>query len=158
KSRDYNKTIFCIDEPELHMNTRLQGALLGELYRLTGDDSQLWISAHSIGMMRKARDLSLQYPDKVIFLDFDNRDFDIEQTIIPVKPNRAFWESVLEVALDDLAELVAPKRIVICEGVPRGTTHGINVAHDAQCLNIIFSGEFPDTKFLAGGNSHEVIT
>lgn len=156
KSRDYNNTIFCIDEPELHMNTRLQAALLGELYRLLSEESQLWIATHSIGMMRKARDLAAQYPDKVVFLDFDNRDFDVPQVITPVTPNRAFWESVLQVALDDLAELVTPKQVVICEGIPRGTAYGPNVAHDAECLNIIFSEEFPDTKFLAGGNSHDV--
>ncbi|AGH98892.1 AAA family ATPase [Micavibrio aeruginosavorus] len=156
KSRDYNNTIFCIDEPELHMNTRLQGALLGELFRLTGQESQLWLSTHSIGMMRKARDLSIQHPDQVVFLDFDNNDFDNPVTISPVQPNRAFWESVLHVALDDLAELISPQRIVICEGVPRGTAFGPNVEHDAQCLNAIFSEEFPDTKFIAGGNAHDV--
>jgi predicted ATPase len=156
KSRDYNNTIFCIDEPELHMNTRLQGALLGELYRLVNEDSQLWIATHSIGMMRKAKDMAVQHPDKVVFIDFDNRNFDEPQVITPIKPNRAFWENVLHVALDDLAELVTPKKIVICEGVPRGTAYGPNVAHDAECLNTIFSEEFPDVKFLAGGNSHEV--
>jgi predicted ATPase len=157
KCRDFNDTVFCIDEPDLHMNTRLQGDLLQEMYDLINDNSQIWIATHSIGMMRKAKDLAVQRPGSVTFLDFDNMDFDKPQVIEPAKTNRAFWENVFKVALDDLAELVTPKQIVICEGVPRGTAFGPNVAHDAECLDRIFSDEFPDTKFLAGGNCHEVI-
>ncbi|MEZ5902619.1 MAG: AAA family ATPase [Alphaproteobacteria bacterium] len=156
KSKDFDNTIFCIDEPELHMNTRLQGSLLQEMYDLISDESQLWISTHSIGMMRKAKEIAEANPDKVVFLDFDNLDFDQTQMIEPIKPNRAFWESVLHVALDDLATLVTPKRIVICEGVPYGTGTVLNEAHDAECLNKIFADEYPDTKFLAGGNCHDV--
>lgn len=157
KSKDFNNTVFCIDEPELHMNTRLQGCLLQEMYDLINGNSQLWIATHSIGMMRKAKDLAVQNPGKVVFLDFDNRDFDIKQVAKPERVNRAFWEKVLHVALDDLAALVTPSQIVVCEGVPRGTAYGQNVAHDAECLNKIFSDEYPDAKFLAGGNCHEVV-
>lgn len=158
KSRDFDNTVFCIDEPELHMNTRLQGDLLQEMYNLINDNSQIWIATHSIGMMRKAKDIATEHPGSVVFLDFDNMDFDQPQVIEPVRTNRAFWENVLKVALDDLAELVTPKQIVICEGVPRGTAYGPNVAHDAECLDRIFADEFPDTKFLAGGNCLEVVS
>lgn len=158
KRGDFNDTVFCIDEPELHMNTRLQGDLLQEMYNLINEKSQLWIATHSIGMMRKAKEIAAIHPDEVVFLDFDNMDFDKPQVIEPVKPNRAFWENVYKVALDDLAELVTPEQIVICEGIPRGTSSGSNVEHDAKCLDKIFSEEFPDTKFLAGGNSNEVVT
>ena len=155
KRRDYDNTVFCIDEPELHLNTGLQGDLLQEMYNLINDNSQLWIATHSIGMMRKARDLADNNPGLVTFLDFD-KAFDQPQILEPVEVNRAFWEKTLHVALDDLAELVVPRRIVICEGVPRSLVPGRNEAHDAQCLDRIFSDEFPDTKFLAGVNCHEV--
>ena len=62
KIRDFDNTIFCIDEPELHMNARLQGNRLQEMYDLVNDNSQLWIATHSIGMMRKAKDLEVQSP------------------------------------------------------------------------------------------------
>jgi len=158
KIRGFNNTVFCIDEPELHMNSRLQGHLLQEMFNLINDDSQLWIATHSIGMMRKAKDLATRNPGSVAFLDFDKRDFDRKQIIKPETVNRAFWENVLHVALDDLAALVTPSQIVICEGVSRGTAYGQNVGHDAACLDKIFSGEFPDTKFIAGGNCNDVVS
>lgn len=40
KRDSYNNAIYCIDEPETHMNTRLQAALLKELVELIPDNSQ----------------------------------------------------------------------------------------------------------------------
>lgn len=153
KRRDFDDTVFCIDEPEAHMGTRLQGTLLQELYDLLPENSQLWVATHSIGMMRKARDLQARSPDEIVFIDFDGHDFDQPHTLTPVKPTRAFWERVLSVALDDLAELVAPSDIVVCEGQAVG---GRNAQHDAHCYETIFADEFPDTRFLSGGNCHDV--
>ncbi len=156
KKTTYDDTVYVIDEPEVHMNTRLQGALLAELYNLVPDGSQLWISTHSIGMMRHARNLYQLNPETVVFLDFEGHNFDEQATLEPVIPNRAFWEKVLRVALDDLAQLVAPEQVVICEGNPKTPYPGKNDEHDAQCYNAIFEAEFPDTLFLSGGNSHDV--
>ena len=156
KRKSYDDTIFVIDEPETHMNTRLQGALLRELYNLVPDQCQLWISTHSIGMMREARDLYTSTPGQVVFLDFEGHDFDKPVALRPVVPNRTFWERVLRVALSDLADLVAPKEIVICEGNPKTATPGKNEEHDARVYGAIFEGEFPDTRFISGGNSHDV--
>jgi predicted ATPase len=156
KKTTYDDTVYVIDEPESHMNTRLQGALLGELYGLVPDGSQLWISTHSIGMMRQARQLYQLDPNNVVFLDFEGHDFDKPTTLAPVVPSRAFWERVLRVALDDLADLVAPTEVVICEGNPKIPTPGKNEEHDARCYNAIFAEEFAETKFVSGGNSHEV--
>jgi hypothetical protein len=107
-------------------------------------------------MMRKARELYEGAPDAVAFLDFGGRDFDQPTIITPSRPTRAFWEGVLNVALDDLANLVAPKEVVICEGNPRGAIPGKNAEHDSTMYNTIFSEEFPDVKFLAGGNANAV--
>lgn len=156
KRREYNSTVFCIDEPEAHMNTRLQGALLEELYRLVPDECQLWLATHSVGMMRRARDLSDAHAGTVVFLDFGDKDFDKSQVIIPTSPTRPFWQRVLNVALDDLADLVAPRQIVICEGAPLVPGAGKNAAMDADCYDRIFETGFPDTKFVSAGNAHEV--
>ena len=55
--RAYDNTIFCIDEPEAHMHARLQAELLSVLYNLIPANSQLMLATHSIGMMRRARDI-----------------------------------------------------------------------------------------------------
>ncbi|MBA4075726.1 MAG: hypothetical protein C0508_11855 [Cyanobacteria bacterium PR.023] len=157
KKKSFDDTIFVIDEPEIHLNTRLQGALLKELYDLIPDNSQLWISTHSIGMMREAQSLYTKHPGQVAFLDFEGHDFDRSVVLTPVTPSRAFWERVLSVALSDLADLVAPKQLVICEGNPKSPTPGKNEEHDARIYGAIFEGEFPDTRFISGGNSHDVV-
>jgi predicted ATPase len=154
KRREFDNTIYCIDEPEAHMNTKLQAALLDELIRNIPANSQLWLSTHSVGMLRKARDLDREKPGKIVFLDFEV-DFDKSQTLLPTPTNRVFWERVLNVALDDLASLVAPSCVVVCEGNAVGTP-GRNTEHDARCYNQIFEADFPDTKFISVGNSEDV--
>ena len=150
KKEEYDDTVFCIDEPEAHMNPRLQGGLLEEMFHLVNDRSQLWIATHAIGMMRKALRLYEQYGDQVIFLDFSDGDFDSQEVIEPTKPNRRFWEQTHEVALDDLAALVVPDQIVICEG-----KHG-DEGFDAECYNQIFSEEFPNAKFISAGGKRDL--
>jgi len=156
KRRSYADAIYCIDEPEIHMNTRLQGALLSELVGLLPGNSQLWIASHSIGMMRKAREMYDADPTLVAFIDFSGHDFDRVITLSPSKPTRAFWAGVMNVALDDLTALVAPKQVVICEGNPKGTVAGKNTDHDARIYETIFGDEMPDTTFISAGNSKEV--
>lgn len=155
KRRDFTNTVYCIDEPDAHMNTRLQATLLDELVQYLPQESQLWLATHSIGMMRRARDLERQTPGSVVFLDFSEVDFDQAQTLGPARTTRAFWERVLNVAIDDLSSLVAPARVVVCEGVPPGQPSR-NTEHDAYCYNVIFESEFPDTKFFSAGNSFDV--
>jgi predicted ATPase len=154
----FDNTVFCIDEPETHLNTRLQSTLLTELMRLIPTNSQLWIASHSIGMLRRARDLHEAVPAEVVFLDFENQDFDGAVTLQPIKVDRPFWQRTLGVALDDLARLVAPKRVVLCEGRPVGAVHAAKAEFDARCYRTIFAGEFPDTDFLSVGNSADVYT
>lgn len=152
----YDDTVFCIDEPESHMNTRLQAELLSVLYNLTPKNCQLMLATHSIGMMRRARDIAAERPGTVAFLDFGGRDFDEPQVIMPSVPNRAFWNRAYKVALDDLTDLIAPRQIVICEGEPRNTSAGQNYSQDARCYEQIFQDEFPETQFVPGGNALEV--
>ncbi|NVJ90397.1 MAG: AAA family ATPase [Methylocystaceae bacterium] len=157
KRDDHADSLFCIDEPEAHMNTKLQGKLLAELYNLIPDNSQLWVATHSIGMMRAARDLEVAAPGSVAFIDMGDKDFDQPQVLTPVVPNRAFWQKTLNVALDDLSELMAPSHVVICEGRPYGTPgRADGAAVDAKCYDRIFGEEYPEVRFLSGGNCHDV--
>ena len=154
--RAYDDTLFCVDEPESHMNARLQAELLSVLYELIPEKCQLMLATHSIGMMRRARDIEAEHPGSVVFLDFGGRNFDEPQVIEPTVPDRAFWGSVYDVALADLSALVAPERVVICEGEPKNKASGKNYAHDAQCYENIFRHEFPETQFVPGGSADEV--
>lgn len=156
KRKAYDNTVFCIDEPEIHMNTRLQAALLKELVRLIPDDCQMWVASHSIGMMRGARDLYEKNPDDVAFLDFGSRDFDQPAELKPVPVDRKFWSASLDVALDDLARLVAPRQIVLCEGTPSSPIPSAKAEFDARCYRTIFSPEFADTDFLSVGSEEDV--
>ena len=155
--RAYDNTIFCIDEPESHMNAQLQAELLSVLYDLIPENCQLMLATHSIGMMRRARDIENEHPGSVVFLDFGNHDFDKSEIIVPTVPDRSFWNRAYSVALDDLAALVAPSRVVICEGQPKMENPVKNHSHDARCYERIFEKEFPETRFVSMGNDREIV-
>ena len=155
--RDYNNTIFCIDEPESHMHASLQAKLLSVLYELVPENCQLVLATHSIGMMRQALDIEAEKPKSVVFLDFGGRDFDMPQTIEPATPNRKFWKKAYDVAFGDLAGLVAPSRVVICEGEPITSPPVRSYSFDARCYERIFEDEFPGTEFISMGNDQEIL-
>ena len=155
--RAYDNTIFCIDEPEAHMNPKLQAKLLSVLYQIVPENCQLMLATHSIGMMRRAGEIEAENPGSVVFLDFD-LEFDTPQIIQPItKPDRTFWHRAYEVAVGDLAALVAPSRVVICEGYPKTGNPVQNHSHDARCYERIFESEFPETRFVSMGNAHEIM-
>ena len=158
--KQYNDSLYCIDEPEAHLNTRLQGQILEELYNLVPQGSQLWIATHSIGMVRKAEELRLANPSHVVFLDFgfradgQPRDFDQYEEIRPSIPDYSFWSRHYDIALDDLAKLVAPDQVVLCEG----TNEAGKDAFDAACYNKIFANDYPRTLFISVGSSADIET
>lgn len=118
--------------------------------------SQLLLASHSIGFMRKAWELANDKPGSVSFLDMQDVDFDQAAAIKPIKPSRDFWARTLDVALGDLAHLMAPERVVLCEGrTPRDGDDG-KAEFDADCYRRIFAEEFPNTDFLSAGNSRDV--
>ena len=153
KRDEAKDAVFCIDEPELHVATGLQGPLIASVLELLREASQLWIATHSIGIVREAYRMLLDRPGEVVFLDFSGKDFDGSVTISPSTSNRVFWKNMYEIALDDLSSLVAPRRIVICEG---SKDKHVN-AFDARCYNQLFASKFPDTLFISRGGSGEVI-
>ena len=153
KRDEAKEAVFCIDEPELHVATGLQGPLIASILELLREASQLWIATHSIGVVRAAHKMLLDRPGEVVFLDFSGMDFDGPVTIKPSTPTRVFWKNMYEVALDDLSSLVAPHRVVICEGSKDKHVE----AFDARCYNRLFADEFSETLFISRGGSGEVI-
>lgn len=154
KRQTYDDTVYCIDEPEAHINPSVHAATLDAMLTLIHPGCQLWLATHSAGMMRRARDIQAQHPEGIVFLDFD-LDFDQPQSVTPIQVDTAFWRRTLSVSFGDLAELVAPERVILCEGEPGGS---VRKDFDAQCLRAIFSGSNPDTEFLGVGNDSEVQT
>jgi predicted ATPase len=153
KSNYFENAVYFIDEPEAHMHTRLQAKLLNELFLLTPQNSQLWISTHSIGMLKQAELLEQQNPGSIVFLDFDNRDFDLTETIIPAKIDKTIWDRFFDLAFADFSQLIAPARIVFCEGTSKGRKYK---DFDAQIYTKIFENKYHDTKFVSIGSSTEI--
>jgi predicted ATPase len=155
KRRAFDDTVYCIDEPELHMHTRLQSKLLEVMFDLVPDNCQLWLSTHSIGMARKAAELNAANPGQVAFIDFHDQDFDQPVVLQPIQPDRRFWGLMFHTALDDLAELVVPKHVVFCEGKRLGGG-GRRPSFDVEVYSTIFSSQFPDVEFVPLGGTTEV--
>lgn len=153
KSDSFPNAVYCIDEPEAHMHTHLQSVLLQELYQLIPNDSQLWISTHSLGMLRKAQELETTNPGTVVFLDFDGRDFDTTVTIRPTVINKTILRRFMQLALDDFSAFIAPQSIVFCEGNPKGHA---NPNFDAQVYTMIFGEHHPEVGFVSAGSCSEV--
>lgn len=153
KREFYTDTVYCIDEPETHIHTKVQSALLSELFNLIPDSSQLWIATHSFGMLKEAKRLSQECPDQVVFLNFDGYDFDDQVTIEPSDCDSTLWDKMMEISLDNYASLFSPETIVFCEGDTQGNTRK---NFDAQCYSTIFKNEFPNTKFYSAGNCKDI--
>lgn len=149
----YPSAIYCIDEPEAHMHTALQGRLLQELFSLIPEEGQLWITTHSLGMMGKARELALNNRNEVVFLDFDNVDFDHACVLEPVSLDRAIWEKFLSLALDEHRPKLAPDTVLLCEGAKQGRKYK-NL--DSACYSRIFADKYPDVAFVSAGSQTEI--
>ena len=153
KGNFFQEAIYCIDEPEAHMHTRLQGKVLREIYGLVPQSSQLWISTHSIGMLNEADEIEKEYPGTVAFLDFGGRDFDTDQVIYPAKIGKAVWNKFYELAFGDYAKLILPKVIVFCEGDING---GKRKDFDKRVYSNLFGENHPEALFLSGGSCNDI--
>ncbi len=154
KVKEYNDTIFCIDEPELHINTAIQRKLLIEIDKLIPDNCQLWIGTHSIGFLRAIQD---ELKEKSQILDFSEKDyFTGNHTILPIKMTRNNWQRIFNTAVDDLSTLIAPKRIIYCEGKAHPGKNGEDKGFDAKVYNNIFSEKYNDTVFVSSGGNTEL--
>lgn len=154
KSEEYTEALYCIDEPELHLNTAIQRKLLVEINKLIPDNCQLWVATHSIGFIRA---LQNELKEDSQILDFSEKDyFTGTKTIKPIVPNRQNWMRIFETALDDLTDLVSPRQIVYCEGRAEPGPNRVEKGLDAQIYENIFSDAFPDTVFVSSGGNTEL--
>lgn len=154
KSSDFAAAVIGIDEPEAHTSPRVQARLLDAMLDLAGPNAQLWLATHSISMLRRAQRLSDDNPGSVAFLDFSDRDFDQPQTLTPVALSRSFWKGLVATSLGDVADLVAPLTLVLCEGQP---STGARSEFDPRCLRAIFGEHLADVDFIGIGGDKEVI-
>lgn len=151
---DYTDTIFLIDEPELHINTAIQGNLLVEIDRLVGPDCQIWLTTHSIGFLRA---LQTKMRGKCQIIQF-RPEYNLAaeaRTLKPVKVGPGSWRDLFAVALDDLAHLVSPSTIIYCEGRAEPGPGGRERGLDAQVFNNIFAESHPDALFTSSGGNTE---
>lgn len=148
KIEHYDNSIFFIDEPETHMHTALQGKLVKEMYRVIPDNSQMWITTHSLGVMKMAKQLSQNAPESVAFIDFSEIDFDNDAEITPASIDGILWDKFLSIALDDFQNNISPDVLIMCEGDINGVTRK---NFDATIYKKIFSKKYPQLAFISGG-------
>lgn len=153
KKNIYVDSVICIDEPELHLNTAIQRKLLVEVEKLIPENSQLWVATHSIGFLRALQD---ELKDKTTIFDFTGVDFDSPATLRPIVGTRSDWSRIFATALEDLTGLLAPRRIVYCEGRPEPRPSGDEQGLDADVYNRIFQEQHADVLFVSSGGGGEV--
>lgn len=153
KSEFYKDTIFCIDEPEAHIHTKLQAHLLSELYNLIPNDGQLWITTHSFGMIKEAKKLAEANPQGVVFLNFDGYDFDDVVEMTPSGCDETIWNKMLEITLDEYSTFLSPEMIVFCEGTNKGHKRK---DFDARCYSTIFKKKYPNVLFYSLGSCNDI--
>ena len=135
-----NEVIYVIDEPELHVASSVRGRLIEELFRLTPDKGQLWISTHSIEILEKSLELYNKNPSEVAFLDFTPKNFDQEETLEPTEPTYKMRSRVLEHSIGNLKDRLLPEAIIFCEG-EQETKRG--EYSDEVYYRKIFEGRWP---------------
>ena len=148
-----DELIYVIDEPELHVASAIRGKLIEELFRLTPDKGQLWISTHSIEILEKSLELYNKDPSSVAFLDFTEKDFDQEETLRPVEPTHEMRTRVLEHSIGNLKDRLLPETIVFCEG-EQETKRG--EYSDDVYYRTIFEGRWPIVDFKSVGGKKDV--
>ena len=146
--------LICLDEPEIHLNPAVQASVLTELMRLLPSGSQLWIATHSIGMIRKAFDIAASNPDQVAFLDFGQVEGPAPDVRLrPSQPSSQLQSKAMFIALDDLARLLAPEFLVICEGSQ--VSNRIPV-WDERIYRQIFRDLHPRVEFKSSGGKGDL--
>ena len=153
KRRYFTEAIYCIDEIETHLHTGIQGRILLELAKVVPDNSQLWVTTHSLGVLRAAQQMETDTPGSVSIIDFEGVDLDSPCVIRPTTLNRVSWEKMLSITLDDLSARIAPEFIVVCEGSSIGNQRK---SFDATVYEQILGTQEPGIVFVSGGSSQQV--
>ena len=153
KRRYFADAIYCIDEIETHLHTKVQGILLREIAKVVPNDSQLWVTTHSLGILRAAQEMDSDNPGSVCVLDFDGIALDVPGELGPATLDRVSWEKMLSITLDDLSDRVAPEFVVVCEG---STVGNRRKDFDADIYEQILRTHEPSIVFVSGGSSQQV--
>jgi hypothetical protein len=69
---------------------------------------------------------------------------------------RANWKNIFTTALDDLSDLISPKRIIYCEGKDMPGVNGEEKGFDAKVFNNIFTEKYNETLFVSSGGNTEL--
>ena len=152
---EYTDSIYIIDEPELHLNTAIQRKLLIEINKIIPRNCQILIATHSIGFLRALQD-ELNGISQIIEFEEDNKWSSQSYTLTPMVKSRYNWQRLFSTALDDLTGLIAPKRIVYCEGRAEPKSGGVERGLDAIVFNNIFNETYPETLFISSGGNTEL--
>ncbi|MEA4820800.1 MAG: AAA family ATPase [Erysipelotrichales bacterium] len=152
---EYTDSIYIIDEPELHLNTAIQRKLLIEINKMIPENCQILIATHSIGFLRALQD-ELNDISQIIEFKEDNKWASESYTLLPMVKSRYNWQRLFSTALDDLTGLIAPKRIVYCEGRAEPKSGGVERGLDAIVFNNIFNEAYPETLFISSGGNTEL--
>jgi predicted ATPase len=153
KGRFFSDAIYCVDELETHLHTRVQGNLLKEMVKIIPENCQLWVTTHSLGVLRASQEMIAADPASVCLIDFDGVDPDVPRELVPSNIGRVTWEKLLSITLDDLSRRIAPRTVVVCEGSSVGTRRK---DFDAETYNRILGSHYSDVLFVSGGSSGQV--
>ena len=146
--------LICLDEPEIHLNPAVQASVLTELMGLLPDGSQLWIATHSVGMIRRAFDIAAGSPGRVAFLDFGQVEGPAPDVrLTPSQPSSRLLRDAMSIALDDLASLLAPEVLVICEGSQVSDRVPV---WDERIYRQIFRDMHPRVEFRSSGGKGDL--
>ncbi len=146
--------LICLDEPEIHLNPAVQASVLTELMGLLPAGSQLWIATHSVGMIRRAFDIAARHPGRVAFLDFGQVEGPAPDVrLTPSQPSSQLLRDAMSIALDDLASLLAPEVLIICEG---SQVSDRIPAWDERIYRQIFRDMHPRVEFRSSGGKADL--
>ena len=146
---------YCVDEIESHLHTKVQGVVLKELFGIVPEASQLWVTTHSLGVLRAAQEIEAESQGSVCLINFDGVDLDDTSRLVPSNLDRVSWEKMSSIALDDLSERVAPEVIVVCEGSSVGNRRK---DFDADVYERILGTREPGIVFVSGDGGTAQIT
>lgn len=150
--------VYFIDEPELHLNTKIQALLFNELHRLCKEiNAQLWVATHSLGFLRAAQDEKRKSENLISIIEFKPEYSSRIDPILPIKGSRKDWQRIFQTALEDITGLIAPRVIIYCEGEKEPGDNGEENGVDANVYNKIFEITHPEAFFVSSGGGGEPI-
>jgi AAA15 family ATPase/GTPase len=110
RRKNFQDTIYFIDELDIHLNTKLQYDFLKEITEnWIPENCQLWTASHSLGFIKYAKD-----SEDAAIISFDKADFDFAQIINPQSKESS---EVYEVAIPQsmISEIFTDKLLTFCE-------------------------------------------